>query len=129
MNRTFARTSFIPAAALVLSGCYPSVTQYVSPGSTAVDIRAGEPASVLLDRDSTITFARIRLVGDTLYGWASQDSRAPQDSIAVALRRVVAIEQNRLSVPQTVSGILAGGMFVLTAGIVALLFALRADHS
>ena len=130
MSRTFANTRWIPVAALALSGCYPTVRQYVYSGTPAVvDIRAGEPASVLLDRDSTVKFARIRLIGDTLYGWADQDSRAPTDSVAVALRRVIAIEQNRLSIPQTVSGILAGATGVLTVGIIALLFALRADHS
>ena len=129
MNRTSARTSWIPAAALVLSGCYAPVTQYVTPGTPVVDIRAEEPASVLLDRDSTVKFARIRLVGDTLYGWVPHVNRAPSDSVAVALRRVIAIEQNTLSVPQTVGGILTGVMFVIAAAYMALFIALHADHS
>ena len=130
MNRTSKPASWIPAAALVLSGCYPAVTQYVSSGApSAVDIRAEEPASVFLESDSTVRFARIRIVGDTLYGWASQGSGAPRDSVAIALPRVIAIEQNRLSIPQTVGGILAGGMLAVTVGIIAVFFALQADHS
>lgn len=76
---------------------------------------------MLLDRDSTVTFARIRLTGDTLYGWPFMERRAPGDSVAVALRRVIAIEQDRVNVPQTLGAVLAGVMLVVTAGFVALL--------
>ena len=130
MSCTPARTRWIPVAALALSGCYPTVRQYLVNGTPAViDVRAGESAIVLFDRDSTVKFARIRLVGDTIYGWAPHDDRAPGDSVAVALRRVIAIEQNWMSIPQTVGGILAGVMLVDTAGLLAAFVALQADHS
>ena len=130
MIRTSASKRWIAAASLLLCGCYPAVRQYVYSGTpVVVDIRDDEPATVLLDRDSTVTFARIRLAGDTLYGWPSMERGAPGDSVAVALRRVVAIEQNRLSVPQTVGGLLTGAMFLVTAAYIALFVALHADHS
>ena len=93
----------MPVAALALSGCYPTVRQYVSSDTRAViEVRAHEPASVRLDDDSTVGFARVRIVADTLYGWEDHPYRATTDSVAIALRRVTMIEQAKTDIARAV---------------------------
>ena len=125
MSSASRRTRWIAAAVLVLPGCYAPLIQHVANGSpVAVEVRNDEPAYVTLDRDSTIRYAMVRLVGDTLYGWEYQERRAPKDSVAISLRRVRAIEQSRLNVADTVVAVVTGTMaaVVLSYGILILLY-------
>ncbi|CAN5262461.1 hypothetical protein BH09GEM1_BH09GEM1_25660 [soil metagenome] len=94
---------WIPAIALVLFGCYAPMAQHSEAGQPEpLHVVANAPAYVLFDGDSTVRYAKIRLVADTLYGWEYQQNRAPKDSVAIAAHRIRAIEQNRLDVPATV---------------------------
>ena len=91
--------AILPVVGLALSllgaGCYMPVTQHVSSITPrALAVREGQPAVLEGARGSIVTFARIRIVGDTLYGWVFEDLQLHPDSVAVPLRRVLTISNN-----------------------------------
>lgn len=122
--------TWIPVIALALSGCYAPVAQQVVFGvSEPLRVVPNAPASVLLDNDSTVRYARVRLVADSLYAWEYQASRAPKDSVVIAVHRIRAIEQDRLNIPATLGAVIAGLTSAVLVGLVTLLLLLQNDHS
>ena len=66
--------SAMPRRAIALTscltvGCSSPITQYASPNApVTVAVEEGRPAEVQLANGIVLKFARVRLVGDTLYG-------------------------------------------------------------
>jgi hypothetical protein len=130
MQQEFSFRRWIPVLALVMFGCYAPVAHHRDAGRPEpLDVVANAPAYVLFDRDSTVRYARVRLVADSLYGWEYQKDRAPKDSVAIAAHRIRAIGQSRLDITGTVGAVVAELMTAVGLGLVALILILQTDHS
>ena len=124
----FSRPLALAVAAVC--GCYAPAIRYTpEPSAESLDVVSNAPAKVYLERDSTVYYARVRLIGDTLYGWEAQLYRTPKDSEAIAVRRIQAIEQDRLSPVNTLGAVAAGVLGVISAGFIALIIIMHGDHS
>ncbi len=121
---------WFPFIVLALFGCYAPVAQHVgSRVSEPLRVVPNAPASVVLDNDSTVRYARVSLVADSLYVWEYHKGRSPKDSVAIAAHRIRAIEQDRLNIPATLGAVIAGLTSAVFVGLLTLLLLLQNDHS
>lgn len=115
MMKIDRRARWIGAAALVLSGCYAPAAHLAGAGKLGpLEIIPNAPASVSFDRDSTVRYAKVRLVLDTLYAWKFAHDPLASDSVAIAIHRIRAVQQDRLDFPAS-----AGVVVVVAAGVYA----------
>ena len=105
-------------------GCSSPITQYASTGvSPAADLVEGRPAEVLLEDGPVLKFARVRLLGDTLYGWNFPSGVGTEDSVAVPVSRLRTIQQEHLDVEGSLQAVVSVAAVIAVAlfGILALL--------
>jgi hypothetical protein len=102
------------------SGCTMAVTQAVAVDAHGQDLRLREDARtrIQLLQGEIVDFAKVRVVGDTLYAW-----RSSTDSIAIPIRDVLSVEQQHFDAWRTGRNIVLGAaaVVVLAFGTLVLL--------
>jgi hypothetical protein len=130
-QRLVGRVGLIVSISCVLGGCTTVVRQSVGADMHGDDVRLNQNARmrILFAGDSVVELERVRIVGDTLYGWRSAASRVAADSVAIPLSRVRTLEQRSVDYWRTARGIVLGAGAAVVAGYIALLVLLQMDHS
>jgi hypothetical protein len=129
--RCAGRVALIAGIACMFGGCTTVVRQSVGSDTHGDDVRLNQNARmrILFAGDSVVEVGRVRIVGDTLYGWRNATSRAGGDSIAIPLARIRTLEQTHVDYWRTAQGVLLGASVAVVTAYVALLVLLGMDHS
>ena len=119
-----ALTRSISLACLwALGSACTATTRHTLPSGASwyqVPLRLDAPTDVTLSSGDVTRFARVRLVGDTLYGWRSPFRRDRNDSVSIPTVRVAAVTQYRTNWGLTLGIIF--GTFALVIAYVATTF-------
>jgi hypothetical protein len=125
-----ALTRRIPlACALALCSACTATTRHTTPSGASwqqVPLRPQTPTDVTQSSGVVTRFARVRLVGDTLYGWRSPFRRDRNDSVSIPTVRVAAVTQYRTNWGVTFAVIL--GTFAVVVAYFVAVFASIKDY-